>query len=63
MLRRRAWHLAVAAGWFASSFLLGAFAGTAQAAGLAYVLTAGLALLAFMAVPGAVMIRLARRAA
>jgi hypothetical protein len=32
MLRRRAWHLAVAAGWFASSFLLGAFAGTAMKA-------------------------------
>jgi hypothetical protein len=61
MLRRRAWHLAVAGGWFASSFLLGACVGPTQSGSDAYALTAGLALIAFMAVPGWVMIRLARR--
>jgi hypothetical protein len=63
MLRRHGWHLAVAAGWLVSSVLLGAFVGATPGASAAYVLIAGLALWAFMAIPGWVMIRLARKAA
>ena len=47
----------VSAGWFVSAIALGLLAGT-----LSYVLVAALALFAFMAVPGAYMMRLARNA-
>jgi hypothetical protein len=57
MLRRRAWLLAVALGWFASAILLGFLIGTTT-----FVLVAALALLGLMALPGLVMMRLAQRA-
>jgi hypothetical protein len=63
MLRRRLWNLVVAAGWFASAIALSSFVGVTAASAGGYALVAGLALLAFMAVPGWVMIRLARRTA
>ncbi len=53
-LRRRIWRLAVALGWFATAIGLGL-----TLASSAYLLVAGLGLLAWMAVPGAVMLRLA----
>ncbi len=56
-LRRRLWLAMVSAGWFVSAIALGLLAGT-----LSYVLVAALALFAFMAVPGAYMMRLARKA-
>lgn len=55
MLRRQWWLLAVAVGWFASTVLLGLSIGTPT-----YVLIAALSLLLLMALPGFVMMRLAR---
>lgn len=55
-LRKRLWLLAVAVGWFASALAAGLLVGT-----LAYVLVVALALLAFMAVPGAYMMHLAKK--
>lgn len=57
MLRKRLWLLAVALGWFAATVLLGAFIGSTT-----YILIAALSLLVLMALPGYVMIRLARAA-
>ena len=56
-LRRRLWLLAVALGWFASTVLLGATIGSTT-----YILVAALSLLLLMALPGFVMVRLARAA-
>ncbi len=57
MLRRRLWMAAVSAGWFATAVGLGLLVGTPS-----YILVAALALLALMALPGAYMMHLARKA-
>jgi hypothetical protein len=56
-LRRRIWLLAVALGWFGSAILAGFLIGTET-----FVLICALALLLFMALPGYVMMQLAKRA-
>ena len=56
-LRRRIWLLGVALGWFASAILLGFLIGTET-----FVLVCALSLVFFMALPGYVMMRLAKRA-
>lgn len=56
-LRRRLWLLAVSVGWFASAIAAALLVGT-----LNYVLLVGFALIAFMALPGAYMMHLARKA-
>ncbi len=58
MLRRRAWLGVVAFGWFATAIALGFLIGTPD-----YALVLGVALVLFMAVPGFVLIRLARAGA
>ena len=57
-LRKRAWHLAVALGWFATAVGLSLLLGTVD-----YILVAGLALILLMALPGLIMLSTARRAA
>jgi hypothetical protein len=57
-LWRRLWHLLVALGWFASAIGMAFLFGTAD-----FVLLAGMALIVLMAVPGAALMRLARRSA
>ena len=56
-VRRRRWHALVALGWFATAVLM-ALALTNMAA---FTMIAGIGLIGFMAVPGAIMLRLARR--
>jgi hypothetical protein len=58
MLNRRFWHGIVAAGWFATAIGMSL---TVEAKTL-FVLIAGVGLVAFMAVPGAVIIRQSREA-
>jgi hypothetical protein len=58
MLRRRLWMLAIGLGWYATAITMAVLINT-----LDYALVAGLALLLFMALPGLVMMRLARRSA
>lgn len=58
MLRRRFWLLAVALGWFASAILLSVCIGSTT-----YILVAALSLFLLMALPGFVMMRLARAGA
>jgi hypothetical protein len=55
-VRRRSWFAAVAAGWFATGVGMGFAIGMP----FAYVAIAGLGMLAFMLIPGAVMMRQAR---
>ncbi|MFM9864400.1 MAG: hypothetical protein ACKVRO_12410 [Micropepsaceae bacterium] len=55
MLRKQLWLLAVALGWFAATVVLGWAIGTTT-----YILIAALSLLLLMALPGFVMMRLAR---
>jgi hypothetical protein len=57
-LQKRVWMLGVALGWFASAVALSLLLGTAT-----YILVAGLALLLFLAAPGWVMLRAAKREA
>ena len=57
MLRKQLWLLAVALGWFAATLLLGWTIGT-----MTYILIAALSLILLMAVPGFVMMQLARAA-
>jgi len=57
-LQRRAWMGAVAVGWLAAAICLGLTVDSP-----AYVAVAGVALLGLMALPGAVLLRQARRAA
>jgi hypothetical protein len=57
MMRRRAWFLAVAAGWFASAVAMGL---SVTSLGL-FILFAGLGLWGCMALPGFLMLRGARR--
>jgi hypothetical protein len=56
-LRRRLWLLGVALGWFASAILIGFLIGTTT-----FVLVCALSLFLFMALPGFVMMQLAKRA-
>jgi hypothetical protein len=58
LVRRRAWHLWVGLGWLVSATVLGLLIGTT-----AYVLAVAVSLLLLMALPGWVMMRLARQAA
>lgn len=55
MLRKQLWLLAIALGWFAATLVLGWAIGTTT-----YILIAALSLLLLMALPGFVMMRLAR---
>ncbi|NOT39244.1 MAG: hypothetical protein HOP13_02005 [Alphaproteobacteria bacterium] len=55
MLRKQLWLLAVALGWFVATVILGWAIGTTT-----YILIAALSLLLLMALPGFVMMRLAR---
>ena len=55
MLRKRLWLLAVALGWFVAAILLSYFIGTTT-----FILIAALSLFGLMALPGFVMMRLAR---
>jgi hypothetical protein len=57
MLRKKVWLLLVALGWFGATVLLGATIGSTT-----YILIAALSLLLLMALPGFVMMRLARAA-
>lgn len=57
-LRRRLWLLAVALGWFATAILLGFLIGSIPE----FVLVCALSLWLFMALPGYVMMQLAKRA-
>ena len=57
-MRRRSWLALVSAGWFATAAGLGLLVGSGNEA--AYVLLLGVALLVLMALPGGVMMRLAR---
>ena len=56
-LRRRIWLLGVALGWFASAIVTAFLIGTET-----FVLACALSLLLFMALPGYVMMQLAKRA-
>jgi hypothetical protein len=57
MVRRRAWHGLVSAGWYATAVGLGVLVSTGDVA--TYVLAIAVALLVLMALPGAVMMRAA----
>jgi hypothetical protein len=57
-LRRHLWLLAVALGWFASAIVLGFYIGSPAE----FVLVCALSLVLFMALPGYVMMQLAKRA-
>lgn len=57
MLRKQLWLLAVALGWFAATLMLGWTIGT-----MTYILIAALSLFLLMALPGFVMMQLARAA-
>ena len=58
-LRRRGWLGLVAAGWFATAIIMALCVQTPNY----FILSCGIGLLLFMVVPGAVMIRLARKSA
>jgi hypothetical protein len=58
VVRRRAWHLWVGLGWLVSSMALGLLIDTRT-----YVLAAAISILLLMALPGWVMMRLARQSA
>ncbi len=58
MIRRRVWLAVVALGWWASAIAMGVLLGT-----LDFVLVAAFALFAFLALPGAYMMYLARKPA
>lgn len=58
MLQQRGWMMLIALGWFASSVGLGLTIDS-----VAYIVVCGVSLIAWMAVPGALILRQARRAA
>ena len=58
MIRCRPWLAVVAIGWWASAIAMGCLLGT-----LDFILVAAFALIAFLALPGAYMMHLARKPA